>query len=1596
MPNQKGPKSFPQTKFSKGEVSPSFHGRSEAVSYQEGLAEATNVYVKPTGGVVKRPGTSFIASLGFDVNAVKMFTFKFREGDHYVMLVAAGYTEGGTDHDARVFFFRNKVPILRNISNQSYTYVQNDTSLYTVLPSSWSSSNESGRTSNRIYLGPLNTTINARILYFFKANHGMETGDLIQTSINTRPYSIANQIFPIRKVSNHCFVLEGLDFGGENVVDVDNLSGSPKVIFKPLYKVAVNHDDWVKDNEVFDLKLSQSADVITFTHLNYPPLELKRRGHNNWEQSFRDIQAREINFNRLSTLLTDVSNNDASGTETKEFRYAVTVFNLDTNEESFPARSGSSFAFTLKNNPDGSNSTIAEVTDRTGFTNEKTITFKDLATHTAVADRASLPSASLSEVGAIYYVVDENQWVRGTSKVITNPGGTTETTTSSVCGTNTSCPNPAGNGWTKIKTVEANCVAGTSQVTGSSETACSTNPPDTCSEPAGSGWSLTNSALENCTAASSTTQTQTTNIPCTTGHSSNTPACSTKTPEGDGWTIASQSQTSCDTSSESTETDSTETACSTSPPSSCSSPAGQGWTETSSTTQECSAETSTEETDSTETSCTSGQVPSSCSNPAGNGWTQSSTSIVQCTSGGSSTQTSTTQTSCTSGTPASCSRIGWKLSSSSTSQCTAKGSRTETRRTSYTNTTNYIFSGCTNNILTCTGSLIPPGNWTYTGCSGPSRLNPGQTYYCNWSRTVTTPATNRRVCNWSRTVTTPATNKRVCNWSRTVTTPATSKRVCNWSRTNTTNIQGWKRTCNWTKTLVTPATTKRVCQWIRQVETAGKRKTCTWQKTNPSTQSSTYSYENIPAIKNFIGKFANDNAAKGDATKLDDFFYSISLNKFRVVSTINTNFVIPQAWKWIRGSGNIIMDGTNYPYTYETGAKIKIHGVKRSGAKNLFRPFETAICKTRLQTLSSTTTEGDVTTTTVRDISSLEPASVELTWHALTNTPGDFVYKIYRSKPDGDELFLLDTVRGTRYKDWPSAPRSNQFYIGLDEDEQVTTVLSLFTDNYPSVVAHFNQRKIFANTFDQPDTIFFSGINAFSDFEAGTKDDDGIHLTLAGQRISPIEALVPLKDLFVFTQEAVWKMTTIADEAFTATNIKAIKVDFEGTAERIQPITIDENIIYVTNDRKNIKIISNEDSFSLFDSFSLTELSRHFFENNTIVNWAYNEERNMLIVIMDDGQARCMTFYKDHDVLAWTNWKTPGQFIDILEGPERDSFYFLVQRDNLLCFEHMTFTKDNDFDHGHPLHRMDCSTRIEGNQQEIVAIDYDGSDGRLALSAKYVPTLNPFDLTNKSGIPSDSPTSNLFYSQTVNDNDRFSIHGSVKKPSTTDYFIDDTNNKLNDVRFDAEAIGNLTEVGFQAGRMNLYINNNAFNIILTESDAESLLKFGRLIKNFRAVMGAARFYAHTDLTGNLLYSEVGILRDGVYTTDVPSIEGYINIGEKGSFCQVGVPFTARVKTLPIENAELTPDMLSKPVNVAVKVHETGDFLYHVEDDLVQTHRTQGKLVSELIVSEVYAGWGESKQLTLTSPWAYPFELLSITLDTALGDEEDARPKRGRE
>jgi len=314
----------------------------------------------------------------------------------------------------------------------------------------------------------------------------------------------------------------------------------------------------------------------------------------------------------------------------------------------------------------------------------------------------------------------------------------------------------------------------------------------------------------------------------------------------------------------------------------------------------------------------------------------------------------------------------------------------------------------------------------------------------------------------------------------------------------------------------------------------------------------------------------------------------------------------------------------------------------------------------RVSTLASNGEESKPSVTVASDdlVFGFEKNYVDLSWPAVAGATGYNVYKrengVYGfiGYTDGDVTFRDDGIQPS-FADGPITAR-DPFNSGVN--------------NRPSVVSFCQQRRVFAATLNNPQTIWMTASGNFSSMQVSkpAKDDDAVTFTLAAQKKQDIFHMVAIeKGLIVFTRSGEWRVTGRDGDVITPSSILPEPQSFYGSSSVLKPIIAGEQLLFVPSSEKAVLEMEYSIQIDRYHANNLALLANHLFKDRSIIAWDYASKPNGIIwCVMSDGTALSLTYLKEHDVWGWGRHSTKGQFLDVCVVPEGsiDTAYFIVGR----------------------------------------------------------------------------------------------------------------------------------------------------------------------------------------------------------------------------------------------------------------------------------------------------------------------------------------------
>lgn len=341
---------------------------------------------------------------------------------------------------------------------------------------------------------------------------------------------------------------------------------------------------------------------------------------------------------------------------------------------------------------------------------------------------------------------------------------------------------------------------------------------------------------------------------------------------------------------------------------------------------------------------------------------------------------------------------------------------------------------------------------------------------------------------------------------------------------------------------------------------------------------------------------------------------------------------------------------------YTSGGTVDIPNITTVGSgggdfNKTYRYVITAIDGNGIESLESV--EASITAKSLS-----QTFGVRLSWDVI---PGATFYKIYKDPSNGSGIYgLIGDSITTQFDDFNIAPD-----ISVTPPKENTPIST--AGNYPGTVGFYQQRKLFANTDNNPQTLFATQVGNFESLRSSTptRDDDAITFTIASRQVNEIRHIVALDDLILLTSGAEYRVTEGQDFVLTPSTIGA-KVQSYAGSSRVQPAVVNDSVIFIQEKGNRVRNLKYTIAAARTTTSDLSLLAEHLFEDRTIVEMAYAAEPyGILWCVMSDGAVIGMTYQVEHEIAGWHRHEFSGGIVEsvaVISESGRDAPYFVVRR----------------------------------------------------------------------------------------------------------------------------------------------------------------------------------------------------------------------------------------------------------------------------------------------------------------------------------------------
>lgn len=236
--------------------------------------------------------------------------------------------------------------------------------------------------------------------------------------------------------------------------------------------------------------------------------------------------------------------------------------------------------------------------------------------------------------------------------------------------------------------------------------------------------------------------------------------------------------------------------------------------------------------------------------------------------------------------------------------------------------------------------------------------------------------------------------------------------------------------------------------------------------------------------------------------------------------------------------------------------------------------------------------------------------------------------------------------------------------MGVTPPIRETTFAS--AGNYPGAVSYFEQRRAFAGTINEPQTLWMtrSGTESDMSFSLPVKDTDRVKIRVAAREANTVRHIVPLTQLLMLTSAAEWRVSPINSDAITPTTVSVRPQSYIG-ANNVPPSLINNSLVYCAARGGHVRELGYSWQANGFITGDLSLRAAHLFDNLEILDMAYSKAPQPLLwFVSSNGNLLGLTYVPEQQIGAWHWHDTDGAFEScavVAEGNE-DVLYVVVRR----------------------------------------------------------------------------------------------------------------------------------------------------------------------------------------------------------------------------------------------------------------------------------------------------------------------------------------------
>lgn len=288
---------------------------------------------------------------------------------------------------------------------------------------------------------------------------------------------------------------------------------------------------------------------------------------------------------------------------------------------------------------------------------------------------------------------------------------------------------------------------------------------------------------------------------------------------------------------------------------------------------------------------------------------------------------------------------------------------------------------------------------------------------------------------------------------------------------------------------------------------------------------------------------------------------------------------------------------------------------------------------------------------------------------------------------------------------------------------------------YPSSVAYFQDRLIYAGAIDAPATVWMSGVAKYNYFIVGPNAADPLSIQFLSERNDKVQWLTARDVVIAGTLGSEWVIGG-GQNGITPTSVFARRQTNFGSGS-VQGKLINQNVVFVQKGNRKLREYTYFDQTAAYQAADLTFFADHITESGVVEMGFQSNPDPILWVVLHDGRLIGLTYDKTRGIEGWHDHNTDGEIesMAIVPADDEDRLWLVVKRTiNGETVRYLEYMESRYQNRQRDLYYVDAGTTVDAGEAFAMTAATAADPVSVTATAHGLTTGDLVRMTDVSGM----------------------------------------------------------------------------------------------------------------------------------------------------------------------------------------------------------------------------------------------------------------------